>query len=117
MCDIKKASVITALKDARNRAVGINGLAIWFTVTELVAVRDVFSFTVENETYYVEVRELSTIEADDNALELVATETGYWGNHFIKVTNFDIRQLIGIPLTKITDHELLARLETASSYT
>jgi len=97
--------------DKRNRVSG--GLYIEFTSSENVVVDNYFSIVFEDRIQYFVAR---TIKIDGENLKVTAKKTGYWGEKLDRKENLDLRKLIGIEVTQITDPEIIKKIKQESLY-
>lgn len=97
--------------DRKTRVSG--GLYITFS-TNINLIKDSYlELKYKEETHYFKV---SNISIKDNILEIDAVESGYWARKFESKENFDLRELIGLPIIHITDKIKIEKIHEMSCW-
>jgi len=92
---------------------GSNGLFIYFQSQKNVNTDSFFSLTFNGENQYFEVTEIS---ANDKVLEITAKETGYYASQLKNKKDFDIRDIIGLPISLISDEAKISKIKDQSGW-
>jgi hypothetical protein len=91
-----------------------SGCIITFISDENVVKNDKVLITCkDNNNHYFDVVGIKITE--DKKLRVEAKEVGYF-NKFEKQKDFDLREIIGLSVSKITDPELLRKIYEESCY-
>lgn len=67
----------------------------------------------ENSNHYFEVTDVSI---NGENLNVTAREVGYWATKFDEKSDFDLRKLIGLELSKIEDSKTIAKIHEMSCW-
>lgn len=97
--------------DKRARISG--GVYIDYISTENVVKGSNIELEYENTKHYFEVTDISI---NGENLEVKAKEVGYWAKKFDKKSDFDLRKLIGLELSKIEDKEAISKIREMSCW-
>ena len=106
---ITNAQLISS--DKRTRING--GVYIDYTSVENVIKGSNIELDYENEKYYFEVTDISI---NGENLEVKAKEVGYWAKKFDNKSDFDLRKLIGLELSRIEDAESISKIREMSCW-
>ena len=110
--EIRKGSPNPRLR----RTSSLRGGIITIESPEKVCQGDVFSLSYQDKERYYRAEEISTI-ADSENVEVALVEYGYWADYPSKNREFDVRELMGLPVSRVTDSVLLKNIATANNYT
>lgn len=106
---IQKAELVSTDKRAR-----INGgTYIIYQSPENVIKGSNIELEFENKKHYFEVIDISI---NGESLEVKAREVGYWCHNFDRNVNFDLRNIIGLELTKVDDPKLISKIHEMSCW-
>lgn len=67
----------------------------------------------DNKTHYFEVTDISI---NDKILNVKAKEVGYWVYKFDNMPDFDLRNLIGLSISKVDDIETISKIHEMSCW-
>jgi hypothetical protein len=99
---------------------GRNSFMIEFTSRDLIHPEQTYSLIYHDKKHYFRIVEVKTNDYNaldisaSNTLNITATEIGYY-NLFVKIS-IDIRALIDLPLSQVTDREELKKVAEECSY-
>jgi hypothetical protein len=117
---IAPATTIEIMKviDAKNidgnpRAKVRGGTYITFLSKDTIDKGTYVDIVVENKTHHFEV---SSVEIKGDYLSIDAREVGYWARKIEKKDNFDLRTLLGIDVTVVTDEKEKQQIYTESCW-
>lgn len=91
-----------------------NGSEIKFTTNDNVSVGNKFKTTLGERNHYYE--SISIELGDNNNFVVQAKEVGYWARKLNKITNFDLRTIVGAEVEQITEESELKKLYEASCW-
>lgn len=97
--------------DKRARISG--GVYIDYTSKENVVKGSNIELEFEATKHYFEVTDIS-IKGEN--LEVKAKEVGYWAKKFDNKSDFDLRKLIGLELSKVEDTETISKISEMSCW-
>jgi hypothetical protein len=97
------------------RTQGLNGGIITFIRKEATFTKDIFFIIVNDKKRFYKVAEVSTI--DKIQVEVAAVEYGYYANYLSNEAEFDVRSLIDMEVTQLTDLEQIQHLINSNSFT
>lgn len=106
---IKDAKIVSSDKRARVRG----GVYVTFLTASNMVKGDTLEMDFENSKHYFEV---SDISISGENLDVSAREVGYWARKFDNKKDFDLRKLIGVPVTPVTDSETLKNVNEMSRW-
>lgn len=106
---MKITNAILTSSNKRSRIKG--GLYINYISIENVIKGSNISLKFEDENHYFEVTD---ILINGKNLEVKAIEVGYWCNKFDRKNDFDLRNLIGLELTKVEDLTTIKKINEMS---
>jgi hypothetical protein len=89
------------------------GLYITFNPLENVVKNNKVQITFQEKTYSFDI---VSIQIDGKYLKVEAVEYGYWSSFLSRKSNLDIRSLIALGVSLITDVEELKQLENSANY-
>ena len=84
------------------------GVYIDYISIDNVIKGDIVGITVSGKEHYFEVSDITITE--DRNLKVSARETGYYGSKFENDSTFDLRDLINITVTNITDEDVKKKI-------
>jgi ABC-type uncharacterized transport system substrate-binding protein len=95
-----------------------NGSNIKFETNDNVTISNLFKLTHPYKEYqHPHYFQCTNIEVgSDNQLVIEAKEVGYWARKFDRITDLDIRTVIGLEVTKIIDPEQIKKVNEASCW-
>lgn len=97
---VVNAEIVTGSRGKRG------GTYIAFRTSENLKKDDLVRLEIQGQHYF-KVTDIAIIEKE---LLVSARETGYWANALERKDNFDIRNLIDLKVTLITDTEVIQRI-------
>lgn len=103
-----------AITHRRHRPLFRGGI-ITFSTCRAVYDGDMFVLSLNDKNYYYKASEILAI--DRETLEVSAVESGYIGSRLSRQPKFDVRELIGLKLKKVTDDAVIQRVLHAESLT
>ncbi len=106
---ITNAQLISS--DKRARISG--GVYIYFTSKENTIKGSNIELKFEDTKHYFEITDISI---NGENLEVKAREVGYWAKKFDNKSDFDLRKLIGLELSKVDDHETILKIREMSCW-
>lgn len=106
---IKDAKIVSSDKRARVRG----GVYVTFLTANNMAKGDTVEMEFEGNKHYFEV---SDISISGENLDVSAREVGYWARQFDNKKDFDLRKLIGVSVTPVTDKETLQKVNEMSCW-
>lgn len=109
MMKIKNAQLVSSDKRAKVRG----GLYIHYSSRDNVIKGSKIELDYEGSKHYFEVTDISI---NGEILDVVATEVGYWAKKFEKKSDFDLRKLIGLELSRVDNPESVKNINTMSCW-
>ena len=106
---IKNAQLVSSNRGAR---IG-GGVYIEYTSKENVIKGSSIELTFEKENHYFEVTDISI---SGEFLEVKAVEVGYFARKFDRKDDFDLRKLIGLPISRVEDPKAIADIHKMSCW-
>jgi hypothetical protein len=103
-CEIRKGS----LNPRTRRMTGLNGCIITFNTSEKISDGDYLWVTYPKGKQSFQVKEISTI--DKFVVEVAALEVGYFAANISGKDYFDVRELIGCEVKKISDQSVIDKI-------
>ena len=97
------------------RITGLQGGVITFQSEESLSVGSVVSIHLNDMKRFFKIAEVST--TDSETLEYAAENYGYWGKKIDKIKDLDLRTLVDLPITLVTDKDQLKLLVNSSAFT
>ena len=97
--------------DKRARVIG--GVYIDYTSVENVVKGSNIELDYEGVKHYFEITDISI---NGENLEVKAKEVGYWGKKFDNKSDFDLRKLIGLELSKVENAETISKIREMSCW-
>lgn len=97
------------------RVTGLQGGVITFQSEKNLLVGSVVSIHLNNMNRFFKIAEISTTE--DSKLEYAAENYGYWIEKIDRIEDLDLRTLVGLPVTIVTDELQLKEIENSSAFT
>ncbi len=104
---IRDASIQVATRDRRKRKSGLDGCIIEFLTDDNVIQGALVRITLEEMNYHFNVKE---IEISGKQLLCSAQQTGYWVHQLKRKEGFDLRTLLEVDVSLITDLEEIAQI-------
>lgn len=95
------------------RTSGLRGGVITFQTDKPVFSGDIFTLHFDGKDRYYKAEEISTIDKEN--VEVAATEYGYIGSRLSRQPKFDVRSLLDLELTQVTDEEKLKQIAKSST--
>ena len=113
---ITHSEIVQGRRNPRTRRTeGLNGGVITFTTTGTANINSFFSIVVDGKQRFYKAAEISTI--DKETVEVAAVETGYWAEKLSCNDEFDVRSILGLEVSLITDQDLIKNIIRASAFT
>lgn len=106
---ITNAQLISTNKRARIRG----GVYIDYISKENAVKGSNIKLEFENKNHYFEVTD---ILINGELLEVKAREVGYWATKFDNKSDFDLRKLIGLEVSKIEDTKTISKIHEMSCW-
>ena len=106
---ITNAQIVTT-KTKFNCSENVN---INYTSKENVIIGSNIEIIFENTKHYFEVTDISIVGEN---LNVIAKEVGYWAHAFIRKPDFDLRNLIGVELTKVEAKDEISNIYEMSCW-
>jgi predicted nuclease of restriction endonuclease-like RecB superfamily len=106
---ITNAQLISS--DKRARISG--GVYIHYTSKENAIKGSNIELEFEDTKHYFEITDISI---NGENLEVKAKEVGYWAKKFDNKSDFDLRKLIGLELSKVDDTETISKIRKMSCW-
>lgn len=106
--------IITATLAAGSKA-QVGGCLITFITTDIIGLDNILSITTPDEKkhYFAPI----TVSAgDDDEMAVIANETGYFAWKIERIKGFDLRTLVDLPVSIVTDEEELKKVREQSSW-
>lgn len=97
------------------RQSSLRGGVLTFTTEDAVYEGDLFVLSLDGNNYYYKAEEIRTV--DQLTIEVSVTETGHFSSRLSRREKFDVRDLLGLTLKKVTDADVINRIRHASSLT
>jgi hypothetical protein len=107
--EITNAQLVSGDKRARIR----EGFYIDYTSSENVIKGSNIELNYKNIIHYFEVTDISI---NGGYLQVRAIEVGYWAKNFDHQPDFDLRNLIGLQLSKVKDPEIISFIREMSCW-
>lgn len=101
------------LVSSDKRAKISGGVYINYTSKENFIKGSIIEIEYEEIMHYFKV---SDIAINGDNLEVTAKEIGYWAKKFDKNSNFDLRNIIGLPVYKVEDDERISKIQEMSCW-
>lgn len=95
------------------RTSGLRGGVVTFQTDKPVFNGDIFTLHFDGKDRYYKVEEISTI--DKTHVEVAATEYGYIRSRLSREPKFDVRSLLDLELTQVTDKEKIRQITMSAS--
>lgn len=111
---ITDVAIQVATRDRRKRKHGLDGCVIEFLTNYLVKQNDLVQITYKDKAYFFDIKE---IEISEKKLLCRAQQTGFWGDAFKRMDNFDLRDLLDVEASIIKDSKTIAHVNTVACYT
>lgn len=108
---MKITNVQLISSDKRARISG--GVYIDYTSRENVIKGSNVELEFEHTKHYFEVTDISI---NGENLEVKAREVGYWAKKFDNKSDFDLRKLIGLELSKVENTETISKIREMSCW-
>jgi hypothetical protein len=89
------------------------GVYINYTSKENVIKGSKISLLFENKTHYFE---LTDISINGEFLEVTDREVGYFASKLDEKSDFDLRKLIGLELSRVDDDETISKINEMSCW-
>lgn len=106
---ISNAEIISTDKRTRTRG----GTYISFLTDATIKKGDKLDIVIENKDHHFEVMEITIAGSE---LSIKALEVGYWATLLDRKNSFDLRSLIGLPVTLVEDKTKLAKIHEESCW-
>ncbi len=107
--EIINAQLISS--DKRARISG--GVYIDYISSENVIKGSYVELDYEDKKHYFEVTDI--LINDDN-LKVTAKEVGYWIDKFVRISDFDLRKLIGLSVSSVEDKKTISKIYEMSCW-
>ena len=82
----------------------LRGLHIEFISVDNLKEGDIVDLTLDGKNHHFEIRKVEILGDD---LKITAKETGYWATKLDREQNFDLRTLIGLEITPVTNPDTI----------
>ena len=102
------------IRNPRMASKGLIGGVITFNSTEKVVKGDIYTLNHNDRDRYYKVEEVVAI--DNINVEVAAVEYGYWGYKLSRCKDFDVRDLVGVSVTRVLCEKQLNQLHESNSY-
>jgi hypothetical protein len=109
--EISKGSVNPRLR----RQSSLRGGILTFITTKTVYDGDMFVLSLEDKNHYYKAEEIRAL--DRHTVEVSVSESGYFGSRLSRKPKFDVRELIGLKLEKVSDEAVIQRIRHAETLT
>ena len=114
--EVTSSEIVKGTVNRRTRRVtGLTGGVITFETSGDIFQDSVVSINFNGGSQYYHVQEISTINGI--SVEVAATEYGYWADYPSKDKSFDVRSLIGLHVSVVTDDDILQGLRNSNAFT
>jgi hypothetical protein len=97
------------------RQSSLRGGVLTFTTVDTVYEGDLFVLSLDGNNHYYKAEEIRTV--DQLTIEVSVTETGYISSRLSRREKFDVRDLLGLTLKKVTDADVISRVRHTSTLT
>jgi hypothetical protein len=112
MNKIKTAEFNNGHKRQR-RVVVPNGCIIGFDTNAIMTIGSMLSILYKDRLHFFKVYH---IKANTNSLRVYAVEISYWCHLFTQVPDFDIRSILNLQITHITDKNRVKKIDEESRW-
>jgi len=102
-----------AIRTSDKRARVTGGTCITFLSSKNLTIGDYVNIVLNEGTHHFKVE---NIEISGKDLLIDAIEAGYWAHKFDNTESFDLRTLIGLDVTLVTDKEEKSRINEESCW-
>lgn len=109
LMEIKNVELITSIKKARISS----GIYIEYTSKENVVKDSNIELEFEGVKHYFKVTDI-TINGE--YLDIKAKEVGYWSSKFDNKPDFDLRNIIGLTVSKVEDPIIISKIYEMSCW-
>ena len=106
------------VKGSRNRRTqrieGLNGGVITFQSSQQIFKDSIVSLEFNGKNRYYCVAEISTINSE--LVEVCAVEYGYWANYLTRNKGFDVRSILDLDVSLVTDESIIKQVTNSNSF-